>query len=427
MASTRPLDDNLADDRLSDAELIAQLRSGDHRAYEALWSRHVAAALRLARRYDLQQAEDLVSESFLAVYDQIAVAGNGPETAFRAYLFTVIRNAAAKTARHGQQVISDPEIDTVDTNDGLTILAREEDAADLLESFKALPERWQRVLWLAEVDQVPRGAIAQELGIRPNAVSALLRRARSGLQYHWLLQRVPSALQSDPTHVARFLPAYITGGKIEASKTSVLVHLQRCETCRHVHEELSLAHGRMRKTMLSVSGFAALSVTLPTSTPVPAAAAASLLAVFGAGTALSGVGVTAVVAGGALVATLVAGAPFGAQDDRTPGASDSAVTDDAAQRVAERPPGFAQRPPGVEETPMPIPPAPEGVEAVEAEERPTRPGRGDSSTPLPELDLEFDFDTLVTPPARPPAPQPVSVAPEPDPDSPERRIRPPSL
>jgi DNA-directed RNA polymerase specialized sigma24 family protein len=49
-------------------------------------------------------------------------------------------------------------------------------------AMRSLPERWRKVLWYAEVmGQKPRD-IAPILGIEPNAVSALLIRARAGLR-----------------------------------------------------------------------------------------------------------------------------------------------------------------------------------------------------------------------------------------------------
>ena len=80
----------------SDAELIARLRSGDNTAYETLWQRHVGAALRLGHRIAPGDAADLVSDAFHAVNDRIRVQGAGPDTHFRAYLFTTMRNMAVR-------------------------------------------------------------------------------------------------------------------------------------------------------------------------------------------------------------------------------------------------------------------------------------------------------------------------------------------
>lgn len=76
----RPTDRVLTES--SDAELLSLLRAGETEAYTELWRRHIQAALRVARRLAPGQADDLASESFLAVYHQVTVAGNGPEGSF---------------------------------------------------------------------------------------------------------------------------------------------------------------------------------------------------------------------------------------------------------------------------------------------------------------------------------------------------------
>src|ERR1700749_3718247 len=76
---------------LSDAALIPAVPGGDDSAYGQLWSRHEAAARRLASQIaNPSNAEDLVSESFLKVL-RVLKEGGGPDGAFRPYLFSTIR------------------------------------------------------------------------------------------------------------------------------------------------------------------------------------------------------------------------------------------------------------------------------------------------------------------------------------------------
>lgn len=400
MTMTMPSGDDASGEQSTDRELLARLREGDQSAYEQLWSQHVGAALRVARRYDPHRAEDLVSEAFLAVYEQVAVAGKGPESAFRAYLFTVIRNASAKHARLDDLIMNDPEIDTVNSEDGMYFVARAEDAAQLLSTFRALPERWQRVLWLSEVERAPRADIARTLGIRPNAVSALLRRARAGLQDQWLAQRVPARLRNDPAHVARFLSGYVAGTPIDIPKPAVVAHLQRCRACHEVHRELETAHRRMRKVALSAVGFAALGVTLPTSMPVTGTAAALATLTLGATGGAAGIG--AILACTGLVTAVVAGIA---------GGGSLAVPPTPSPTVIAHAPG-PRMPPPPQPTPRPVAPV-TPVTPVTEDDQPTA-GRGNSSPDIPSLDVEFAFDTLVTPRERPPGAVPV-IAPTPTP------------
>ena len=72
-----------SDDGATDAQLLTRLRAGDRDAYTLLWQRHIALALHVARSYAPGSAEDLASESFLAVYRRVAIEQKGPENAFR--------------------------------------------------------------------------------------------------------------------------------------------------------------------------------------------------------------------------------------------------------------------------------------------------------------------------------------------------------
>lgn len=183
-------------DERGDAELLRLVRDGDRHAYGALWARHAPAALRYARRLLPARAEDLVSESFLAIYQQVVLTSAGPQFAFRSYLKAVIRNTALRWRREDERVVDGEDIDGIDDTDGFRALEDRWEAAEFLAVFQELPERWQRVLWLAEVAGAPRPEIARELGIRPNAVSALQRRARAGLQQRWSARGSASDLTS---------------------------------------------------------------------------------------------------------------------------------------------------------------------------------------------------------------------------------------
>ena len=94
MASTR-----LGDGVTGDAELIAAVRTGDAASFGTLYERHAGAAWVVARQYtdSRADADDVVADAFTAVHAALQ-NGNGPESAFRAYLFTVVRTAAISAA-----------------------------------------------------------------------------------------------------------------------------------------------------------------------------------------------------------------------------------------------------------------------------------------------------------------------------------------
>ena len=290
--------------RDSDAELLEKLRNGNNEAYEALWRRHVDAALTVAKKVAPSRAEDLVSESFLAVYHQVAVNGNGPESAFRAYLFTTMRNRAMQWSNADRRLVAADEFESLHEEDGLSALDAQATSSHLLEAFKALPERWQRVLWLAEVEQQPRPEIAADLGIKPNAVSALVRRARTGLRMQWLAHAVPVSLKNNQAHLATQVLAEITGEKLSVPKSQYQAHLSSCGTCRELRHDLREQYQRMHRSTLATAGFAALGIVLPAAAPstLTALGAGGAFLVGGTGTAMLAASVSLLLVGGSVTA-----------------------------------------------------------------------------------------------------------------------------
>lgn len=296
-----------AEPQLTDAELLLRLRGGDTQAYTELWLRHVRAALRVGSRIAPGHAEDLVSDSFLAVFDTIVNGGNGPESSFRAYLFTTMRNTAMRWQRQGRLVDTDPDPDEAVFEDGLWWVSDRESSAELLSAFESLPQRWQRVLWLAEVEDVGREQIAADLGLKPNAVSALLKRAKAGFRLTWLQRAVPEELRDDSSHVASLLPELLMSGKHDSLRGAAKRHIAECDRCAEVDTELRALYQRMQRTTLGASGLAALGIVFPTVSHAPVAAAAAAATLAGAAAVAAGVALA--VATGVTIAELPTSAP----------------------------------------------------------------------------------------------------------------------
>lgn len=398
--------DDLNAAQVTDAELIALLRGGDRNAYEALWSRHVTAALRLARRMAPQEAEDIVSEAFLATYDQIAVRGQGPDEHFRAYLFTVIRNLALRTAAARTHVLLDDEINGVAETDGLSVLEEDNEAGLLLRSFRALPQRWQRILWLSEVENAPRPEIAKQLHIKPNAVTALHRRAKAGLRLQWLTERLPPDLRGDLTHVAADLPATILDVAPSEVRDRVATHLISCKACAELDTELRDAYRSSRSRTLAGAGFAALGI----------GASATATTLWGGATAAALVAAAAAIAVGS--AAVLAPAPTGALTVPAAQVIASEATDDGPLSSTALPSPPTGAPPAS------APPAPQPPTTAEPDQIdfwvPATPGSDPRPTPIPPAPASpgtVPGPSMPTTPQPTSAPTPVSASPTPMPSS----------
>ena len=294
-------------DARTDAELLQALREGDRSALAALWERHHRAAQRYAHRLSPARAEDLVSESFLAIYQQVTATDAGPTFAFRSYLKAVIRNTSIRWRKDAERLIDAEDVDEVEHRDALSYAERESESTDVLAAFQELPERWQRVLWLAEVAEASRTDIARELQIKPNAVSALQRRARSGLKFQWLSRQIPVALREETAHVARLLPQYLTEPRNAMLAAEVGAHTSECADCRELLGSLRGGAARLQGTTLAVLlGSAGLTVPAAASMTSGTAAAAAVVST------AAGIGASGwfFVGGGLIVAGSLALAPL---------------------------------------------------------------------------------------------------------------------
>lgn len=180
---------------LSEAHLIVGVRNGEAAAMAQLYERHRVQGLQFARTLlnSSEDAEDVLHEAFTKSVSAIR-NGFGPTDTFGPYLSTCVRSVAnslwTKRARESPSfldhldadAVEDPALETV-----LSVFEHENIAA----AMRSLPERWRTVLWHAEVMGEPPRKIAPLLGIEPNAVSALLSRARAGLRAAYELQSLP--------------------------------------------------------------------------------------------------------------------------------------------------------------------------------------------------------------------------------------------
>ncbi len=137
----------------TDDQLLAEVRAGRIDTYGQLYRRHVDAAYNLARRLGRcpADADDLVSDAFTRVLDAVR-AGGGPESAFRAYLLTVLRHTAyehTRVQRRRRMELTDdvsgiaPQAVSVPFKDS-AVVGLERSLA--VTAFTALPERWRTVL-----------------------------------------------------------------------------------------------------------------------------------------------------------------------------------------------------------------------------------------------------------------------------------------
>jgi RNA polymerase sigma factor (sigma-70 family) len=287
----------------SDTELIERARSGDTSAFAELWRRHFRPAARVARQFTSIDADDLVSEAYVRIYQRV-LAGGGPTGAFRPYLYTTIRNLASTWGAASRDVqvdmIEDFEDDRIPDDPATWALDRTLTAS----AFRTLPERWQTVLWYTEVEGMDPHEVAPLMGMTANGVAALSYRAREGLRKAWLQAHVADATASGECQWAMSkLGDNARNGLSQRDAQRLTDHLETCAKCTIVSEEVDEVGSHLAMVMipLLLGGVVGGSVLATLSTPAGAMAAEMAIPAMPQA-------VEAVATAGAVAAPVIAGA-----------------------------------------------------------------------------------------------------------------------
>ncbi|WP_166867578.1 sigma-70 family RNA polymerase sigma factor [Salinibacterium sp. ZJ70] len=266
-----------------DHELITRSKAGDRDAFGELWRRHSDAARRVAALYAPHVADDITVDAFAAIFQQFQKQG-GPDHAFRAYLYTVVRNLAAKEQRSASRLTDQP----LDEQMASPMTVEEETLAQLengatASAFRALPERWQSVLWYVDVEGLKPAQAAPLLGIEPNAVSALALRAREALKQNWIQAQLAGGAAGPDCAVVDDNLGKFTRRKVSArTQAKIDAHASGCMRCRAVIAEGADLDRHLAAILFPiVTGVSAAALLRDAVAPATAAAAPVPAAIFG--------------------------------------------------------------------------------------------------------------------------------------------------
>lgn len=155
----------------------------EEQAFSALVRRHQADLWRYLRFLgcDGAQAEDLVQETFLAVWRKPFQQRGDRSTA--AYLRTVARNLFLMAVRRKRARPAFRRLEEADAAWDQHAGNGSQPYREALQGcLRRLSERARRVLDLFYRDRQSRGQIAAELGMKPDGVKTMMRRTRDALR-----------------------------------------------------------------------------------------------------------------------------------------------------------------------------------------------------------------------------------------------------
>ncbi|MCU1503474.1 MAG: hypothetical protein JWM12_2828, partial [Ilumatobacteraceae bacterium] len=297
----------------TDETLTLLARDGDDDAFAELYRRHLRAAKTTARCIcrSRDDVEDVVAEAFTGVLNAMR-NGRGPTDNFRAYLLACVRNGCYVRRRPPTPV----DTTQVEAASGAALEDPERyvEADTVARAFSSLSPRWQRTLWLTEVEQRPASEVARELELAPNATAALSRRARQAFAEAYLTQHVTEATGVGCASVVPRLGAYVRDNLRPTERAEIEQHLARCNECSRAVDELGDLNASLRSLQGPIAAAGAGAATVGTGVALTSAA------VGGTWAALLGAGALVKVAAVALIAvpTVAYGINRGLQDHPDP-------------------------------------------------------------------------------------------------------------
>ena len=240
----------------SDADLLAAVRAGDDSAYAELWTRHQAAARRMAAQVaDAGDVDDLVSESYYRVL-RVVKAGQGPQDAFRPYLFSTMRRFAIDTARSYERRVTltdqaaDLEAEPAPSAADVAAINAEQHAA--WRAWASLPEASRAVLWHVVVERQTPAEIAPILGTSPNGVTLRARRAKERLRQAFLQEHLAATDDQECRETRRQLGPYIRVALSSRDRAAVDTHIEQCARCRAALLEVDDVNNTLRTVIAPV-------------------------------------------------------------------------------------------------------------------------------------------------------------------------------
>jgi RNA polymerase sigma-70 factor (ECF subfamily) len=174
--------------------LIEEARYGDSRAFRQLYSRYFPRLYAYAsyRVGNVQDTEDLVSQTFMKVVEEIDHFEWRHDNSFAAWLFRIAHNLISNYHRHSSRAevalpLEDlPEIAASALLPDDLVL-RKETFTHLRSLVATLPERRREVITLKFFGGLKNREIARVLGIDERTVASNLCRALDDLQAQYAL------------------------------------------------------------------------------------------------------------------------------------------------------------------------------------------------------------------------------------------------
>lgn len=237
----------------TDEALLLAVLEGKLEAYGELYERYYPMARAIAFKHtsDVNRVDDIVSESFARIL-QALKNGKGPHSYMGGYLSTTIAHLAGEYGLLAKkEVPSEQEhLEAMGTLDETVVQLHESD--EVISAFTSLPERWQTVLWMSEIEAKKPREIAAAMDLTPNAVSALAIRAKESLKEGFLRAHQNAPATADCNRFSSHISPYVRGSLSQKRSDALRSHMETCNYCTSEYLSLVGINKSMRSWVFPV-------------------------------------------------------------------------------------------------------------------------------------------------------------------------------
>src|SRR5829696_5898351 len=227
---------------IGDHKLVAQVRRGDDRAFEALYERYHRRIHAYVHGMvkDHQRAEDVTQEVFVSALRRMRATER--PIAFKPWVYEIAKNACIDQFRRSKRA----EEISFDADEGLapsdygrlvspepvpeTALAAKQQLEQMVGAFGGLSEAHHQILVLRELEGLSYREIGEKMGLSRPAVESTLFRARRRLS-----EEYDELASGQRCLRIQSIIATATSGRLGARDSRRLArHVAHCQPCRRL-------------------------------------------------------------------------------------------------------------------------------------------------------------------------------------------------
>ncbi|TKG97043.1 RNA polymerase sigma-70 factor [Puteibacter caeruleilacunae] len=167
------------------ADLWRQIQSGDQKAFRNVFDQYYAPLCLYVNKivHDNQQAEDIVTECFIRIWEKRASIKISHS--LKNYLVLTVRNAVFSHLRKPEAKITlelPEEVNEIIVDEEVNVLQHEQFLARLKKAIDKLPDQRKKILEMAAYGNMSYKEIAETLDISLNTVKTQMSRAYRSLK-----------------------------------------------------------------------------------------------------------------------------------------------------------------------------------------------------------------------------------------------------